>query len=148
MHLWSGNSSGAMLSGQANYDEAKTNCIRHCNMVKVEVERVYVGIRRVFINDYECKCFSRDSGEIIGRPKPPKTDARYYIECARLSVEGISFYDSDASLKRFLTVSKKTLRTTEGQWEGSVANICNATQVTVEDETSTKSTKISTNSGD
>ena len=55
MYLWSGNSSGAMLSGQANYDEAKKNCVGHCNLVKVEVERVYVGIRRVFVNNYECK---------------------------------------------------------------------------------------------
>ena len=103
-------------------------------MVKVEVERVYVGIRRVFVNDYECKCFSRDSRAILGRPKQPKTDVRYYIECARLSVEGISFFDLDTSLKRFLTVSKKSLRTTEGQWEGSLANICNASQVTVADK--------------
>ena len=122
------------MRGQANYDEAKTNCIGHCNLAKTEVERVYVGIRRIFVNDYECKCFSRDSGAIIGRPKQSKTDVRYYIECASLAVEGISFYDSDASLKRYLTVSKKSLRTTEGQWEGSIANICNATQVTVTDE--------------
>ena len=91
---------------------------------------MYVGIRRVFVNDYECKCFSRDFGEILGRPEQPKTDARFYIECGRLSVEGISFYDLDASLKRFLTMSKKTLRTNEGEWEGSVENICNASQVT------------------
>ena len=110
------------------------NCIGHCNLAKLESERVYVGIRRILVNDYECKCFSRDSGAILGRPKQPKTDVRYYIECARLSVEGISFFDLDTSLKRFLTVSKKSLRTTEGQWEGSMANICNATQVIVTDE--------------
>ena len=122
------------MRGQANYEEAKTNCIGHCNLAKLESERVFVGIRRILVKNYECKCFSRDSGLILGRPKQPKTDVRYYIECARLADEGISFYNSDASLKRFLTLSKKSLRTTEGQWEGSVANICNATQVTVSDK--------------
>ena len=117
------------MTGQKNYEEAKANCINYCNLAKPENERVFVGIRRIFVNDYECKCFGRNSGVILGRPIEPKTDVRYFMNCGQLAASGVSFFNSDASLKRFLTVSKKTLRTTEGQWEGSQVNICNATQV-------------------
>ena len=117
------------MTKQPNYDKAKKNCFKHCDLAKTEDERVFVGIRRIFVNDYECKCFSRDSRRILGQPNQPKTDVRYFLECSRLATGGISFFDADTSLKRFLTVSKKNLRTSEGQWEGSKENICNATQV-------------------
>ena len=91
-----------------------------------------MGIRRIDINKFECKCLSRESGDIIGRPYGVTgSDVRSYIQCAELIPAGISFFDSDSDLKKYLTESKKTLRTSDGQWEGTEPNICNSSQVEI-----------------
>ena len=113
-----------------HYDTAKTSCIQQCNARVSPVERVYVGIRRIDIYEFECKCLSRDSGDIIGRPSDVSaSDVRKYIQCDNLITTGVSFFDSDSDLKEFLTESNLTLRTTDGQWESTEPNICNSSQV-------------------
>ena len=125
-----GNGGEITVSNQKDHDAAKTSCIQQCNARVSAVGRVYVGIRRIDINKFECKCLSRESGDIIGRPYGVTgSDVRSYIQCAELIPAGISFFDSDSDLKKYLTESKKTLRTSDGQWEGTEPNICNSSQV-------------------
>ena len=126
----SGTSSPITVSNQEDYKEATTSCIQQCNARVTAVERVYVGLRRIDINKFECKCFSRDSGDLIGRPYGVSTsDVREYIPCDSLITSRVSFFDSDSDLKKYLTESLKTLRTSDGQWEGTEPNICNSSQV-------------------
>ena len=107
-----------------------TSCIQQCNARVTAAERVYVGIRRIDIYKFECKCFSRDSGDLIGIPSDVSTsDVREYIPCDNLITSGISFFDSDSVLKQYLTESLTSLRTSAGQWEGTEPNICNSSQV-------------------
>ena len=89
-----------------------------------------MGMRRIDLYKFECKCLSRDTGDIIGRPSGVSTsDVREYIPCNNLITSGVSFFDSDSVLKKYLTESLNTLRTSDGQWEGTVPNICNSSQV-------------------
>ena len=119
-----------IVSNQKDYDTAKTSCIQQCNARVSPVERVYVGIRRIDIYEFECKCLSRDSGDIIGRPSGVSaSDVRKYIQCDNLITTGVSLFGSDSDLKEFLTESNLTLRTTDGQWESTEPNICNSSQV-------------------
>ena len=108
-----------------------TSCIKQCDARVTATERVYVGIRRIDVNKFECKCFSRDSGDLIGRPSDVQwtADVRKYIPCENLITSGISLFDSDSDLKKFLTESLTSLRTSGGQWEGTEPNICNSSQV-------------------
>ena len=110
-----------------------TSCIQQCNARVTAAERVYVGLRRIDVNEFECKCFSRDSGDLIGRPSDVQwtADVRKYIPCENLITSGISFFDSDSNLKKFLTESLTSLRTSGGQWEGTEPNICNSSQVEI-----------------
>ena len=118
------------VSNQKDYKAAMTSCIQQCNARVAPIERVYVGIRRIEIYKYECKCFSRDSGDIIGRPSDVATsDVRDYIQCDNVIASGVYWFDADADLKKYLTESMKTLRTSDGQWEGTEPNICNSSQV-------------------
>ena len=116
-----------------------TSCIKQCNARVTAAQRVYVGIRRIDIYKFECKCFSRDSGDLIGRPSDIywTNDVRKYVQCDNLITSGISFFDSDSVLKKYLTESLNTLRTSEGQWEGTEPNICNSSQVDANISTST-----------
>ena len=127
---FSGSGGEITVSNQKDYNAARTSCIQQCNARVNAAERVYVGIRRIEIYKFECKCLSRDSGDIIGRPYSVSTsDVRKYIQCDNLITSGVSFFDSDSDLKKYLTESKTTLRTSDGQWEGTEPNICNSSQV-------------------
>ena len=129
-NLLSGSGGEITVSNQKDYNAARTSCIQQCNARVSATERVYVGIRRIEIYKFECKCLSRDSGDIIGRPSDVSTsDVRKYIQCDNLITSGVSFFDSDSDLKKYLTESKTTLRTSDGQWEGTEPNICNSSQV-------------------
>ena len=125
-----GSSSPIIVSNQKDSSAAQTSCIKQCNSQATEVERVYVGIRRTDIKKYECKCLSRDSGDIIGRPVDvAATNVLNYMKCEHLITNQVSFFDSDSTLKKYLTESMKTLKTTAGQSEGTEPNICNSSQV-------------------
>ena len=110
-----------------------TSCIKQCNARVTATKRVYVGIRRIDIYKFECKCLSRDSGDIIGRPSDIQwtSDVRQYVPCDNLITSGISFFDSDSVLKKYLTESLNTLRTSDGELEGTEPNICNSSQVEI-----------------
>ena len=125
-----GSSSPIIVSNQKDSSAAQTSCIKQCNSRATEVERVYVGIRRTDIKKYECKCLSRDSGDIIGRPVGVSaTGVMNYMKCEHLITNQVSFFDSDSTLKKYLSESMKTLKTTAGQSEGTEPNICNSSQV-------------------
>ena len=130
---FSGNSGQITVSNQKDYKAAMTSCIKQCNARVTEIERVYVGIRRIDIYKFECKCLSRDSGDIIGRPSDIQwtSDVRQYVQCDNLITSGISSFNSDSTLKKYLTESLNTLRTSDGQWEGTEPNICNSSQVEI-----------------
>ena len=118
------------MANQKDDKAAMTSCIQQCNARVTAAERVYVGIRRIDIEKFECKCLNRDSGDIIGRPYDVSTsDVRKYVQCDNLITSGISFFDSDSVLKQYLTESLTSLRTSAGQWEGTEPNICNSSQV-------------------
>ena len=123
-----GSSSPIIVSNQKDSSAAQTSCIKQCNSRATEVERVYVGIRRTDIKKYECKCLSRDSGDILGKAVS-QSDVRNYMKCEHLITNQVSFFDSDSTLKKYLTESMKTLKTTAGQSEGTEPNICNSSQV-------------------
>ena len=126
--IFLGSSSPIIVSKQKDSSAARTSCIKQCNSRATEVGRVYVGIRRTDIKKYECKCLSRDSGDILGKPVS-QSDVRNYMKCEHLITNQVSFFDSDSTLKKYLTESMKTLKTTVGQSEGTEPNICNSSQV-------------------
>ena len=111
------------------FSTARIHCINYCNGATTPDKRVYVGVRKTDIQEWECKCFGRNA-EILGIPKGiANADARTYMDCTKLIDTDKASFRADAGLTNFLTVNTQSLPTTQGTRTGSEPNICNSLQV-------------------
>ena len=123
-NFWIKEDSSEQIINTVNYGSARSSCSSRCSS-----KELFYGIRMLMDNQFSCKCFERKMTGLIGEVNGGNPDPKYHAYCNPIKQPYQQTFQDDNTLNDFLKINTAGLKTSLGQDNDTIPNICNSDRV-------------------
>ena len=123
-NFWIKEDSSEKIINTINYGSARSSCSSQCSS-----QELFYGIRIVMDNQFSCKCFERKLSGLIAEVNGGYPDPKYHAYCNPIKQPIQQTFQDDSTLENFLKINTAGLKTSSGQDNDTIPNICNSNRV-------------------
>ena len=123
-NFWIKEDSSEKIINTKYYSTARSSCKSTCSS-----QELFYGIRKILDDQFSCKCFERKMSGLIAEVDGSHPDPRYHVFCYPIQQPYQQAFQDDSSLNDFLKINTAGLKTSLGQDNDTIPNICNSNRV-------------------